>query len=73
MSFSNQASHLLRKLYTRHIVRKYVKGMTAQRKAQVILIIIGTPHTYMYILLPHPVDRTSLRYKGVSVYRHNSW
>ena len=35
--FLLQASHLLRKLYIRHMVQKYVKGMTAQRKAQVIL------------------------------------
>ncbi|XP_041916381.1 unconventional myosin-Ih isoform X2 [Alosa sapidissima] len=32
-----EASKLLRKLYTRHMVWKYVKGMTAQRKAQLQL------------------------------------
>lgn len=30
-----QASQLLKKLYVRHMVRKYVEGMTPQRKAQV--------------------------------------
>ncbi|CAJ1070558.1 LOW QUALITY PROTEIN: unconventional myosin-Ih [Xyrichtys novacula] len=32
-----EASQLLKKLYIRHMVRKYVRGITAQRKAQLLL------------------------------------
>ncbi|KAL6463638.1 hypothetical protein MHYP_G00280290 [Metynnis hypsauchen] len=32
-----EASALLQKIYTQHLVRKYVRGITAQRRAQVLL------------------------------------
>ncbi|XP_035246773.1 unconventional myosin-Ih isoform X2 [Anguilla anguilla] len=32
-----EASSMLRRLYTRHMVRHYVRGITAQRKAQLLL------------------------------------
>lgn len=44
-----QASQLLKKLYFRHMVRKYVRGIAPQRKAQVLLWARTTIHSWMEI------------------------
>uniref|UniRef100_A0A3Q3W6N5 Uncharacterized protein n=1 Tax=Mola mola TaxID=94237 RepID=A0A3Q3W6N5_MOLML len=43
-----EASQLLKKLYVRHTVRKYIQGITPQRKAQVLLTHINN-NTLRYI------------------------
>lgn len=37
--FILQVSQVLKKIYIRHMVRKYVRGITPQRKAQVQSVV----------------------------------